>query len=142
VPGAGLATAIDIGDAADIHPRNKQEVGRRLALIALARTYGQKIEYSGPTLRRASFGADKVRLYFDHAKGLTARGGGALRGFALQGKAGKWHWANAQVEGESVVVYLPVLSEPQAVRYAWSNNPIANLYNDSGLPAVPFQVRK
>ncbi|HEY0075273.1 MAG TPA: sialate O-acetylesterase [Abditibacteriaceae bacterium] len=142
VPNAGLATAIDIGDAADIHPRNKQEVGRRLALIALAKTYGQKIEYSGPMLRHADFGDEKVRLDFDHAQGLMAKGGAPLRGFALQDKNGKWHWANAQVEGQSVVVYLPVISEPQAVRYAWSNNPVANLYNGVGLPAVPFQVRK
>lgn len=142
VPNAGLATAIDIGDEGDIHPRNKQEVGRRLALIALAKTYGEKMEYSGPLFKNARFGADRVWLTFDHATGLMAKGGAPLRGFALQDKEGKWHWANAQIEGDTVAVYLPVVSEPQAVRYAWSNNPVANLYNGAGLPAVPFQAKK
>ena len=142
VPNAGLASALDIGEADDIHPKNKQEVGRRLALIALAKTYGEKMEYSGPMLARAKFGADRVLLSFDHAEGLMAKGGAPLRGFALQDKDGAWHWANAQIEGKGVAVYLPVLSNPIGVRYAWSNNPVANLYNGDGLPAVPFTEKK
>jgi sialate O-acetylesterase len=142
VRNVGLASAIDIGDAADIHPRNKQEVGRRLALIALAKTYGEKIEFSGPLFKKAKIEDGKIRLTFDHATGLNAKGGAPLKGFAIAGEDGKWVWADAVIEGESVVVSSPQVPQPKAVRYAWSNNPVANLYNAAGLPAVPFATDK
>jgi sialate O-acetylesterase len=139
VPNAGIATAIDIGEAADIHPRNKQDVGRRLALNALALTYKQPVEYSGPRYRSMKIEGDTVRLTFDHAAGMTAKGG-ALQGFAIAGADKKFVWADARVEGNTVVVSSPQVKQPVAVRYAWANNPVANLYNLHGLPALPFRT--
>jgi sialate O-acetylesterase len=140
VPNSGLATAIDIGEAEDIHPKNKQDVGRRLALNALALTYKQPIEYSGPTYRSMKIEGDGIRLTFDHAAGMAAKGGGALQGFAIAGADKKFVWADARIEGNTVVVSSPQVKQPVAVRYAWANNPLANLYNANGLPAVPFRT--
>jgi sialate O-acetylesterase len=138
---SGLAVAIDIGDADDIHPKNKQEVGRRLALNALALTYGQKIEYSGPVLRSFQIRGNQAVLAFDHAAGgLVSRGGDKLSGFAVGNKDGKWAWAEAKIQGETVTVSSPEISTPVAVSYAWADNPIANLTNKDGLPAVPFRT--
>ena len=140
VPYCGLAVAIDIGDADDIHPKNKQEVGRRLALNALAQTYGQKIEYSGPWYRSMEVSDGKIRLSFDHAKsGLVAKGG-KLTGFAIAGEDHKFVWADAVVDGKTVIVSSPDVVKPVAVRYAWDINPVCNLYNQAGLPAVPFRT--
>ena len=138
-PNVGLASAIDIGDANDIHPRNKQDVGKRLALTALAQTYGQKIEYSGPDYRAMKIEGDKIRLNFTHAQGLKATEGD-LKGFAIAGADKKWHWADAKIDGDSVLVSSPQVLAPVAVRYAWANNPNANLTNAAGLPAVPFRT--
>jgi sialate O-acetylesterase len=140
VPNCGLALAIDIGDAGDIHPKNKQEVGRRLALSALAQTYGQKIEYSGPWYRSMKVSDGKIRLSFDHAKsGLVAKGG-KLTGFAIAGEDHKFVWADAVIDGKTVIVSSPGVAKPVAVRYAWDINPVCNLYNQAGLPAVPFRT--
>jgi sialate O-acetylesterase len=141
VPNSGLAVTIDIGDAKDIHPKNKQDVGTRLALVALARVYGRDLEYSGPTLRSMKIEGARARLYFDHASGgLVPKDGRRLKGFAVAGEDGRFVWADAAVEGEQVVVSSPEVKRPVAVRYAWADNPEANLYNRAGLPASPFRT--
>jgi sialate O-acetylesterase len=137
---SGIATAIDIGDATDIHPKNKQEVGRRLALNALAVAYGQKVEYSGPTYRSMKREGNRIQIAFDHLGGGLAAKGGKLTGFAVAGKDRKFVWADADIEGNSVVVWSPAVTDPVAVRYAWANNPVANLVNKAGLPALPFRT--
>ncbi|CAA9444455.1 MAG: Sialic acid-specific 9-O-acetylesterase [uncultured Phycisphaerae bacterium] len=140
-PNNGLAVAIDIGDAADIHPRNKEDVGKRLAYVALNRTYGKSdVVPSGPEYESMAVESDKVRLKFKHAAGLAAKGGGAVKGFAVAGEDKKWHWADATIDGESVVVRSDKVARPVAVRYAWAHNPPTNLYNAAGLPAAPFRT--
>jgi sialate O-acetylesterase len=140
VPHSGLAVAIDIGEANDIHPKNKAEVGRRLALNALAQTYGKKIEFSGPWYKSSKVEGKTIRLSFDHAdSGLVAKGG-ELRGFAIAGEDHKFVWAKAAIDGKQVVVSAPEVENPVAVRYAWDMNPVCNLYNQAGLPAVPFRT--
>jgi len=140
VPNCGLALAIDIGDAQDIHPKNKQEVGRRLALCALAQTYGRKIEYSGPWYRSMTVEGNRIRLAFDHTDGGLLAKGDKLAGFAVAGDDHKFIWADAALDGDAVVVSAPGVSHPVAVRYAWDINPAGNLYNQAGLPAVPFRT--
>jgi sialate O-acetylesterase len=141
VPHSGLAVAIDIGDAKDIHPKDKQDVGTRLALDALANVYGREMEYSGPVYRSVKVEGDKLRLSFDHAYGgLVARDGGRLTGFALAGKDGRFVWADAVIEGKDVLVSSPEVKRPTAARYAWADNPACNLYNRAGLPASPFRT--
>ncbi len=136
----GLAVAIDIGDAQDIHPKNKAEVGRRLALCALAETYGRKIEYSGPWYKSMKVDGNKIRLKFDYVDGGLVAKGGELTGFAIAGEDKHFVWARAAIEGNSVVVSCPEIAKPVAVRYAWDINPVCNLYNREGLPAVPFRT--
>ncbi|MCC7373526.1 MAG: hypothetical protein IT581_02640 [Verrucomicrobiales bacterium] len=140
MPNTGLALAIDIGVADDIHPRNKQEVGRRLALSALARTYGQAIPWSGPWYRSMDIQGGKIRLQFDYTEGGLSAKGGPLKGFAIAGDNRQFVWADAVVDGDTVVVSSPKVPNPKAVRYAWDANPIANLYNGAELPAVPFRT--
>jgi sialate O-acetylesterase len=138
VPNTGVAVIIDIGEAGDIHPRNKADVGKRLAAIALAKDYGQQVEYAGPTYERHVVEGDKVRVSFTHADGLTADGGKPL-GFAIAGEDGKFVWADATIDGKDVVLSAPGIDKPTAVRYAWADNPEVNLKNAAGLPAVPFK---
>jgi len=140
LPHTGQAVIIDIGEAGNIHPKNKQDVGKRLALAARAIAYGEDVTYSGPMYKSMTVEDGKVRLAFDHVNGgLVARGGGPLKGFALAGKDKKWHWAQAKIDGKTVVSSAEV-SEPVAVRYAWADNPECNLYNEAGLPASPFRT--
>jgi sialate O-acetylesterase len=137
----GMAVTIDIGDANNIHPKNKQEVGRRLALWALAKTYGKNVVYSGPLYRSFEQDGSKIILHFDHTDGgLIARDGGPLKGFAIAGQDQAFVWADAIVEGDTVVVSSERVAEPIAVRYAWADNPVCNLYNKAGLPASPFRT--
>jgi len=139
-PNTGMAVAIDIGEAEDIHPRNKQEVGRRLALYARACVYGEDVEYSGPIYHKMQTENDRIRLIFLHAaSGLTAKGG-VLKGFAIAGEDRKFVWADAVIEGNTVVVSSPSVPHPVAVRYGWANNPTCNLYNGEDLPASPFRT--
>ena len=144
LPRTGQAVAIDIGDADDVHPRNKQEVGRRLALAARRVAYGEAIEFSGPTYRRHEVAGGRVLLEFDHlGGGLTARGdtGAPLRGFAVAGADRRFVWAEAAIEGDRVAVWSERVPAPVAVRYAWADNPEgANLDNAAGLPASPFRT--
>jgi len=141
VKNSGLAVTIDIGDAKDIHPKNKQDVGTRLALVALANVYGRKLEYSGPTYRGMKVEGERARLSFDHAEGgLVTKDGGRLTGFAVAGEDGRFHWADATIEGETVIVSSPEVKRPVAARYGWADNPDCNLYNRAGLPASPFRT--
>jgi len=141
LPNVGIALAIDIGDAADIHPRNKQDVGRRLALNALASAYGKDIEFSGPVYKAKEIKGNMIRVTFDHlGGGLVAKGGEKLEGFAIAGDDGHYVWADAVIDGDAIVVSSPKVEKPANVRYAWADNPIANLYNQTGLPAVPFRT--
>jgi len=140
VPNCGLAVTIDIGDAADIHPKNKQEVGRRLALAALGIAYKRRIEYSGPIYKSYSREGSSIRIRFTHVDGGLVAHGGALQGFAIAGPDRKFVWAQARIEGDTVVVWSPAVSDPVAVRYGWAINPVVNLYNREGLPASPFRT--
>jgi sialate O-acetylesterase len=141
VPNCGLAVTIDIGETNDIHPRNKQDVGHRLALAARGVAYGQEIVYSGPVYRSMTTDGRKARLTFDHVgSGLIARGGGPLKGFAIAGADMKFVWAEAEIDGDTVLVWSDRTKTPVAVRYAWANNPVCNLYNKEGLPASPFRT--
>ncbi|MBN1437532.1 MAG: hypothetical protein JW936_10705 [Sedimentisphaerales bacterium] len=137
----GMAVAIDVGDATDIHPRDKQEVGYRLALAARAVAYGQDIIYSGPIYDHMRIEGSTIRIYFDHtAEGLVAKDG-ALLWFAIAGEDREFFWAEATIEGKTVVVRCDEVANPVAVRYAWANNPQGcNLYNTANLPASPFRT--
>lgn len=143
LPNTAQAVSIDIGDPNDIHPRNKHDVGHRLALAALHQVYGKKnIVYSGPTLRDYRIDKNKVILNFNHAgSGLVVRGGGKLQGFTIAGADKKFLPAYAVINGNQVIVSRPGIDKPVAVRYAWSDNPeTANLINKESLPASPFRT--
>jgi sialate O-acetylesterase len=140
VPNTGMAVTIDIGDANRIHPQNKQEVGRRLALIARAKTYGEDIPYSGPIYKSQVVKGNKIELEFTHTdKGLVAKGD-TLKGFTIAGADKKFYPAHAAKSGSKVVVSSGDVANPVAVRYAWANNPVCNLYNRANLPASPFRT--
>jgi len=163
LPHTGQAVLIDIGEAGDIHPRNKKDVGDRLARIALADCHGKKIAFSGPVYQSMKIEGDKIRLTFTHTDGgLTAKPlpatydvktekgvtaplvrnspNSELAGFAICGADHKWVWADAKIDGDSVVVWSDQVPKPVAVRYAWASNPTCNLYNGAGLPASPFRT--
>jgi sialate O-acetylesterase len=140
LPNTGMAVAIDIGETDSIHPLNKQDVGRRLALAALANAYRREGEFSGPVYRSIESEGPRVRLRFDHAAGLAARNGGPLKRFAITGNDRRFVWAEALIEGESVVMSSAAVPQPVAVRYGWADNPDVNLVNGAGLPASPFRT--
>ena len=163
LPNTGQAILIDIGEEGNIHPANKMEVGDRLARIALTKTYGRNLVYSGPVYSAMTVEADKIRLRFTHTEaGLVAKPlpatyqpvstdprtvplvrnspGGELEGFSICGEDHKWQWADAKIDGDTVVVWSAQVPKPVAVRYAWANNPVCNLYNGGGLPAGPFRT--
>jgi len=140
VPNCGLAVTVDTGDADNIHPKNKIPVGERLAWCALAQTYGEKIPYQGPTYASMKRLPGMLKLDFAHLDGGLVAKGGKLGEFSIAGKDQKWHWANARIGGNSVVVSSPDVPDPVAARYAWQANPQATLYNGAGLPAVPFRT--
>lgn len=136
----GMAVTIDIGAADDIHPRNKQDVGGRLARAALHGTYGQDVAPSGPLYQRMEREGSAVRLHFDHVAGGLEGRGGPLQGFAIAGPDRSFVEAQARIEDGTVVVSSPDVDNPVAVRYGWANNPSVNLYNAVGLPASPFRT--
>ena len=163
LPNTGQAILIDIGESADIHPRNKKDVGERLALIALAKDYKKSQPYSGPVYDSMKIADGKAVLSFKQvADGLVAKPlpetyemksltketaplvrnspGSQLEGFAICGEDKKWVWADAKIQGKTVVVSSDKVPSPVAVRYAWSDNPTCNLYNSAGLPASPFRT--
>jgi sialate O-acetylesterase len=141
LPNTGMAVTIDIGDRADIHPKDKQSVGKRLALAARALTYGEDIEYSGPIYREMKTADGKVRLAFDHVGG-GLKADGELRGFELAGADGNYAPATAKIEGDEVVLSSDAVAEPKAARYNWAAYPDGNLFNAEGLPASPFRTSK
>jgi len=141
LPNTGMSVTIDIGDGENIHPKNKQEVGRRLALIALAKTYGDQIVYSGPSLISHQIKGSTMSLDFKFTDGgLVAKDGASLTGFSIAGEDQQFHWAKAVVQGNHIIVSSTEVTAPVAVRYAWGNNPVCNLYNGAGLPASPFRT--
>jgi sialate O-acetylesterase len=143
VPNTGMAVTIDIGEGYNVHPKNKQEVGRRLALAALHIAYGQQVVYSGPIYRSMSVESDEVRLKFDHVDGgLMAKGSDSPEGFEIAGEDHKFVPAHAKIDADTVVLRSATVSHPVAARYAWADDPHCNLYNKSGLPASPFRSDK
>ncbi len=154
IPHTGMASAVDLGDAVDIHPKNKADVGERLALWALRYQYDKaKLETSGPLFREMKIEGCKARILFDRAGGtlMVARKLGRnpvvetkdepLKSFAIAGEDRVWHWADARIDGDTVMVSSPNVERPLAVRYAFQSNPEgANLYNSAGLPASPFRT--
>ncbi|KHJ39394.1 hypothetical protein PBAC_03800 [Pedobacter glucosidilyticus] len=139
VPHTAMAVAIDIGDAKDIHPKNKKDVGKRLYLAASAIAYDKAVVYSGPTFTSSATKKNAVILSFSHVgKGLTSKG--ELKSFELAGADKKFYWADAKIVGKKIILTSAKVAQPVAVRYAWSSNPEANLYNKEGLPAVPFRT--
>jgi sialate O-acetylesterase len=135
-----MVVTTDLGDAKDIHPARKQEIGERLALAAKTLVYGGKDEYSGPQFRSATVEGNTLVLAFDHiGQGLTVQGGGELKGFTLAGPDGFFLPATARIVGSNVVVNNEAIAKPIAVRYGWANVPDVNLANTAGLPASPFR---
>ncbi len=140
VKNTGMASAIDIGDSVDIHPKNKRELGKRLALIALNKIYGKNVKFSGPIYKSYKVEKNRIRISFDFADGLKIKDGEKLKRFAIAGDDHKFVWADAKIEKNSVVVWNSAVPNPIAVRYAWASNPVCNLYNNAELPASPFRT--
>ncbi len=163
VPNTGEAILIDIGEAGDIHPRNKKTAGERLAALALAKTYGRKVPFAGPAYQSMTVDGSRIRLQFGSVgDGLVAAPvpttfvlssqanenrpltrnspGSELEGFAICGADRRWVWANARIDGGTVLVESPQVARPVAVRYGWAENPTCNLYNRAGFPAGPFRT--
>jgi sialate O-acetylesterase len=133
-----MAVTIDIGTPGNIHPPDKVTVGKRLSLAARALAYGENIEYSGPLPRAVTAESGALRVWFDHAEGLAARGG-ALAAFEIAGADGKYAPATATIDGATVVVRSEAVGAPVHVRHGWADNPACNLFNAAGLPASPFR---
>jgi sialate O-acetylesterase len=143
VPNTAMAVTIDIGEWNDIHPLDKKDVGKRLALAARRLAYGdKKIVYSGPLYKSMKITDNKIVLTFTHSgSGLLAAGDGVLRYFAIAGADHRFVWAQARIDHDRVLVWSDQVPDPLAVRYAWADNPAgANLYNKEGLPASPFRT--
>lgn len=154
ITNTGMAVTIDVGESGDVHPRNKRDVGERLARWALHNEYGRKdVAVSGPLYKSMAVEDGRIRIAFDYVDGglmvgkkegtapVAADEGGKLRQFAIAGEDGQWVWADAVIDGETVVVSSPQVAKPKAVRYAYSWNPAGcNLYNKAGLPASPFRT--
>jgi sialate O-acetylesterase len=140
LPGTGMAVTLDVGDPANVHPKNKEPVGDRLSRIALANVYGRKIEFSGPVFAGAKVEGSNVVVSFNHAEGLAGKDG-PLQWFQVAGADGNYVDAVATVQGKTVVVHSDAVTSPVYVRYAWDNYPQgANLINGAGLPAAPFRT--
>jgi Domain of unknown function (DUF303). len=141
VKDVGLAVTIDIGDPNDIHPKNKQEAGRRLALVARAQTYGQNVVCSGPQFDSYKIEGDKIRLSFMNVKkGFVIKDGDIIKGFTISGIDHTFHKADAVIDGKTILVSSTEVKQPLAVRFAWSDNPEINLYNKEGLPCSSFRT--
>lgn len=139
LPGTGQAVTIDIGDKNDVHPRNKQEVGRRLALLARSKIYAMPVDFSGPVFAGVTQEGKALRVHFTHAgTGLTARDK-PVQSLQIAGADRRFYPATAKLERDSILVFAREVPAPVAVRYAWFNAPEANLYNGAGLPATPFR---
>jgi len=139
VPNSCLAVTIDTGDADNIHSQDKVQVGERLALCALANYYGKKVVFVGPTMTSVERLPGSIRIHFTHADGGLVVKGEKLGEFSIAGEDHKWYWADARIEGDTVVVSSASVPSPKEVRYAWQSNPVATLFNGAGLPAGPFR---
>jgi len=143
LPHTGMACSIDIADATNVHPKDKQDVGYRLMCIALNDAYGQNIECYGPTYQSMEIKDGKIVLHFSHLGGGLAAKGGDLQWFTIAGTDGKFVPAQAVIEKDTVVVSSPNVSAPANVRYAWDKYPLGvNFYNGYGFPAPPFRTDK
>lgn len=142
LPNTGMAVTIDIGEWNDIHPLNKKDVGKRLALAARKVAYEENVAHSGPVYESMKIEGDRIVLSFKNiGGGLVSKGGENLKHFAIAGADRQFAWAEAKIEGEKVIVWSDKVARPVAVRYAWADNPEgANLYNKEGLPASPFRT--
>ncbi|MHC4418222.1 MAG: sialate O-acetylesterase, partial [Planctomycetota bacterium] len=141
IANTGVAETVDISDLDDIHPKNKQEVGRRLSLWALAKTYGhEELVYRGPQYKSMAVEGDKIRVRFDYAGGgLRTSDGAPPKWFEVAGADGRYFWAEAKIEGDSVLVWSEKVARPVAVRFGWHEEAEPNLMNKEGLPAWPFR---
>ena len=141
IPNTGMVITTDlVDDLEDIHPTYKWEVGRRLALLALAKDYSKNNEYSGPTFKQLKINGNKAELQFDHAEGLNSNNGEALTWFTIAGADNNFVQANATIKGDKVIVLSPAVTSPRNVRFGWNEAAQPNLYNKAGLPAVPFRT--
>jgi sialate O-acetylesterase len=144
LPGVGVAVITDYGEERDIHPKKKQPVGERLALLARGIAYKEKgLVYSGPIYKSHKIKGNEIEISFDHVgSGLVAKDGDKLKGFAICGEDKKWVWADARINEtkDKVIVSSPEVKKPIAVRYGWADYPEGNLYNKEGLPASPFRT--
>jgi sialate O-acetylesterase len=142
LPNTGQAVIIDLGEGRDIHPRNKHDVAARLVRWALVKDYGMKMPYRSPEYKGAAFSADRVTVTFDcFGSSLRAFDVAEVRGFAVCGDDRVWHWATGKVTGkDSVEVTCAAVPKPVALRYAWADNPVCNLYSLDGLPVTPFRT--
>jgi sialate O-acetylesterase len=137
-----MVVTYDLGDAADIHPRNKRDIAYRLAKVALNKQYGKELNYSGPVYTSHSINDNKIIIEFIHAEaGFKTSDGNRPSGFAIRSENGKYKWAKAEIQGSKVVLWNPEIENPKHVRFAWKNNPTnANLTNSTGIPAAPFST--
>lgn len=143
IPNTGMAVTTDIGNLGNIHPTNKQDVGKRLALWALARTYGKKLVYSGPLYKSMKVERNRVRITFDHVGGgLASRDKKELDWFEIAGEDKKFHKARAIIDGVTVVVFSGKVAAPVAVRFGWNKTATPNMMNKEALPASPFRTDK
>jgi sialate O-acetylesterase len=141
LPKTAMAVTLDIGERGDIHPRNKADVGRRLALQALKLVYGKDVIASGPIFRKMARAGGTIRVSFANAtSALVTVDGAAPKGFMLAGADRAWHWADARIDGDSVIVFSPDVPEPVAVRYGWAGDPPNTLRSQADLPAAPFRT--
>ncbi|MBI2844279.1 MAG: sialate O-acetylesterase [Armatimonadetes bacterium] len=140
VPESAMTVVTEYGDQKDIHPKQKEPVGARLALAARAIAYGERIVHSGPIYKSMEIRGERVAISFDCIGGGLVAGGGELTGFRIAGEDRKFVKAQAQIEGDTVVVWSPEVPDPVAVRYGWADHPIINLFNKEGLPASPFRT--
>ena len=141
LPNTGMAVTVDIGEPANIHPKNKQEVGRRLSLWALGQVYGKTVPaVSGPLPASHETKGDTVTVAFRHTEGGLVTKDGNLKGFVIAGEDQQWKPADAKILGDKVAVSSSEVAKPVAVRYAWAANPVGNLFNGAGLPASPFRT--
>jgi sialate O-acetylesterase len=143
-PNTGMAVIVDLGEWNDIHPQNKEDVGKRLALLAKKMAYHEnKLAFSGPIIRAAQLKNNQIILSFTEVGGgLIAKNGQELAHFSVAGEDKKFIWAKAKIKGNKVVVWSDDVKTPSYVRYGWADNPEkANLYNKAMLPASPFEIK-